>query len=74
MLLEDVRGQNRNFKSGTASFRQSELEKDQDRGSKKVGAWFDSDERESGKNDDICPVIILLEDAMNADDADYPVI
>jgi len=46
MLLEDVRGQNRNFKSGTGLFRQSEGEKDQDRGSKQWEGPFRSDERE----------------------------
>jgi hypothetical protein len=49
MLLEDVRGQNRNFKSGTGLFRQSEGEKDKDKGTEKVESSFRSDERESGK-------------------------
>ena len=40
MLLEDVRGQNRNFKSGTGLLRQSEGEKDQDRGREKVEVRF----------------------------------
>jgi len=57
MLLEDVRGQNRNFKSGTGLIRQSEGEKDQDRGREKVPSSFRSDERESGKMT-ICVVLL----------------
>jgi hypothetical protein len=57
MLLEDVRGQNRNFKSGTGLIRQSEGEKDQDRGGEKVPSSFRSDERESGKMT-ICVVLL----------------
>lgn len=59
---------------GRALFRQSEVGKDQDKGKQKVGGQFDSDERESGKNDDFCAVIIIFVYAMNAGDADYPVI